>query len=95
MCKIYNIYDKTKKEIVNTHINIGAGIDISIKELAKLIQKIIGFKGKLYFNVDKSDGTMAKLTDPSKLHSFGWKHKVELEDGIRIIYEWYLKETKK
>ena len=71
---------------------IGTGIDISIKELAELIQRIIGFKGTLNFNVDKPDGTMVKLTDPSKLHSLGWKYKIELEDGIKMIFEWYLSE---
>ena len=80
----------SKAEIINTHINIGTGIDISIKKLAELIQGIIGFKGELYFNIEKPDGTMVKLTDPSKLHSLGWKHKVELEDGIRTMYDWYL-----
>ncbi len=82
--------DKNQKEIINTHINIGTGKDISIKELAELIQKIIGFKGELFFNIDKPDGTMVKLTDPAKLHELGWKHKVELEDGIKIMYNWYL-----
>ena len=83
-------YDKNQKEIINTHINIGTGKDISIKELAYLIKEIIGFKGELYFNTEKPDGTMVKLTDPTKLHSLGWKHKVELENGIRTMYEWYL-----
>ncbi|MGJ0329359.1 GDP-L-fucose synthase [Aliarcobacter cryaerophilus] len=81
-------------EVRNTHINIGTGKDISIKELAELIKNIVGFKGELYFNTEKPDGTMIKLTDPTKLHSLGWKHKVELEDGIRTMYEWYLKEIK-
>jgi GDP-L-fucose synthase len=66
-------------------------VDISIKELAETIQKAIGFKGELYFNTDKPDGTMKKLTDVSKLHGLGWKHKVDLQDGIRMMYEWYLK----
>ena len=83
-------YNSEEKEIINTHINIGTGVDISIKELAQLIQEIIGFKGELTFNTEKPDGTMVKLTDPSKLHSLGWKHKVELEDGIRTMYNWYL-----
>ena len=83
-------YNSEEKEIINTHINIGTGVDISIKELAQLIQEIIGFKGELAFNTEKPDGTMVKLTDPSKLHSLGWKHKVELEDGIRTMYNWYL-----
>ena len=85
-------YDKNSKEIRNTHINIGTGKDISIKELANLIKNIIGFKGGLYFNDSRPDGTMLKLTDPSKLHSLGWKHKVELEDGLRTLYEWYLND---
>jgi GDP-L-fucose synthase len=83
-------YGTDAKEIINTHINIGTGVDISIKELAQLIKEIIGFGGELTFNTDKPDGTMAKLTDPSKLHSLGWKHKVELEDGIKTMYNWYL-----
>ncbi len=83
-------YSSDDKEIRNTHINIGTGIDISIKELAYIIQDIIGFKGEFYFNTEKPDGTMIKLTDPSKLHALGWKHKVELEDGIKKMYSWYI-----
>jgi len=79
------------KEIRNTHINIGTGVDISIKELALTIKNIVGYEGELYFNDSKPDGTMVKLTDPSKLHSLGWKYKVELEEGIKKMYEWYLK----
>ena len=86
-------YEKDSKEKINTHINIGTGKDISIKELAELIKEIIGFKGELYFNTDKPDGTMLKLTDSSKLHSLGWKHKVELEDGIKMMYNWYLENS--
>jgi len=87
-------YNSNDKEIINTHINIGTGIDISIKELAQLIKEIVEFNGELVFNTDKPDGTMVKLTDPSKLHSLGWKHKIELEDGIRTMYAWYLKNNK-
>ncbi len=83
-------YEPTCKEIKNTHINIGTGKDISIKDLALTIKKIVGFEGELHFNSDKPDGTLLKLTDPSKLHALGWKHKVELEDGIKMMYEWYL-----
>ncbi len=82
------------QEIRNTHINIGTGKDISIKELAILIKEIVGFEGELTFNTDKPDGTMIKLTDPSKLHNLGWKHKVELEEGIRRVYGWYLEQVK-
>ena len=87
-------YNPNDKEIRNTHINIGTGEDISIKELAYLIKDIVGFKGELYFNTEKPDGTMIKLTNPSKLHALGWRHKVELEEGIKMVYEWYLKEVK-
>jgi len=76
--------------IKNTHINIGTGKDISIKDLAYLIKNIIGFKGDFYFNTSKPDGTMRKVTDVSKLHSLGWKHSVELKEGIERIYKWYL-----
>jgi GDP-L-fucose synthase len=81
----------TNIPITNTHINIGTGIDISIKELAELIKNIIGFRGEFYFNTSKPDGTMIKRTNPSKLHSLGWEHKVELEEGIKRIYKWYNK----
>jgi len=87
-------YDENQKEIRNTHINIGTGVDISIRELAKTIKKIVGYEGELYFNDTKPDGTMVKLTDPSKLHSLGWKHTVELEEGITTMYEWYLNKEK-
>ena len=80
----------SSSEIRNTHINIGTGTDISIKELAERIKKIIGFGGELAFNTSKPDGTMVKLTDPSKLHSLGWKHRVELEEGIETMYAWYV-----
>ncbi len=76
-------------EIRNTHINIGTGVDISIKDLAYLIKDIVGFNGEFYFNTQKPDGTMKKLTDPSKLHSLGWRHRVELEEGIEKMYVWY------
>jgi GDP-L-fucose synthase len=85
------IKDKDK-EIRNTHINIGSGVDISIKELALLVKSIVGFNGELYFNTDKPDGTMKKLTDVSKLNSLGWKYKMELEDGIKTMYSWYLSQ---
>jgi len=83
-------YSKDEKEIRNTHINIGTGVDVSIEELALSIKKIVGYEGELYFNASKPDGTMVKLTDPSKLHALGWKHEVELEEGIKRVYNWYL-----
>ena len=84
----------TSGEIRNTHINIGTGTEISIGELAILIQKTIQFEGDLIFNTTKPDGTMRKLTDPSKLHQLGWKHQVEIEEGILKLFQWY-SNTKK
>jgi GDP-L-fucose synthase len=83
---------KPDGDVRNTHINIGTGEDISIKELAQTIQKIIGFTGELTFNTSKPDGTLRKLTDVSKLHSLGWKHKIQLEEGIEKLYAWYLEK---
>ncbi|WP_418508828.1 GDP-L-fucose synthase family protein [Corallibacter sp.] len=83
-------YSENDSEIRNTHINIGTGKEVSIKELAETIKNIIGFKGDLVFNTDKPDGTMRKLTDVSKLNNLGWKHSVELEDGIKKVYDWYV-----
>ncbi|MEO6348663.1 MAG: GDP-L-fucose synthase [Aquaticitalea sp.] len=83
-------YPKGHMEIRNTHINIGTGKEVSIMELAHKIKELIGFKGELIFNTDKPDGTMRKLTDVSKLHGLGWKHSVELDEGLKTIYNWYL-----
>ena len=87
-------HSATEKEIRNTHINIGTGIDVSIKELAEIIKNVTGFKGKLVFNSDKPDGTLRKLTDVSKLQTLGWKHKIDLEEGISKLYNWYLNPEK-
>ena len=85
-------FDSENTEIRNTHINIGTGVDISIKELAEEIKSIIGYKGNFVFNSSKPDGTMQKLTDVSKLNGLGWKHKVSLEKGVEKMYAWYLSE---
>jgi GDP-L-fucose synthase len=77
------------QEIRNTHINIGTGLDISIKKLAELIKQVIGFSGNFNFNDSKPDGTMKKLTDVSKLNALGWMHKIELGNGIIKMYQWY------
>ena len=74
-----------------SHINIGTGKEISIKALAELIMKTVGYTGKLTFDSSKPDGTMRKLTDPSKLHALGWHHRIEIEEGVQRMYEWYLK----
>jgi len=78
------------KEIRNTHINVGTGKDISISEIACLIKEKIRFSGNLWFNAEKPDGTMKKLTDVNMLHSLGWHHKIEIDEGIERIYKWYV-----
>ena len=76
-------------EIRNCHINIGTGKELTIRELAELVVKTVGFEGELCFDATKPDGTMRKLIDVSKLHSLGWTHKVEIEDGVGRLFEWY------
>ncbi len=83
------LIESNAKEIVNTHINIGTGKEISINELANLIKEKVGFKGSLIFNSSKPDGTIRKLTNCSKLHGLGWQHKIDLEQGIEKMYNWY------
>ena len=80
---------QSSAEIRNTHINIGTGKEISIKELAALISRTIGFKGELLFDAGKPDGTMRKLTNVDKIHSLGWHHQIEIEQGIEQLYNWY------
>ena len=82
-------FEKKKEEIRNTHINIGTGEDISIKELAQKVSKVVGFNGSLVFNTSKPDGTMKKLTDVSKLRNLGWRHRVSLNEGIERMYATY------
>ena len=84
-------YIADNKEVRNTHINIGTGIDLSIKALSELIRETIGYNGTIEFDSSKPDGTMKKLTDPTKLHNVGWKHTVSLEKGVKMMYEHYLK----
>ncbi|MDO6489752.1 MULTISPECIES: GDP-L-fucose synthase family protein [unclassified Cellulophaga] len=81
---------KDIKEVRNTHINIGTGEDVSIAQLAQLIAKTVGYKGDFVFNTSKPDGTMKKLTDVTKLNNLGWKHNVNLEQGINSLYNWYI-----
>ena len=77
-------------EIRNCHINVGTGKEISIKAVAELIMKEIGFKGELRWDATKPDGTLKKLTDPTKLHDLGWHHKIEIDEGVHRLYQWYL-----
>ena len=82
-------FSAEEKEVVNTHINIGTGVDISIKELAEQIKKCIGYAGNFNFNISKPDGPMQKLTNVSKLNALGWKHTVSLDKGVEKMYTWY------
>lgn len=76
-------------EIRNCHINVGTGKEISIREVAELIRKEIGFEGEIRWDATKPDGTLKKLTDVKKLHSLGWHHKIEIDEGVHRLYEWY------
>ena len=76
-------------EIRNCHINVGTGKELTIRELSELVVKAVGFEGTVEFDSSKPDGTMRKLIDVSKLHSLGWTHKVEIEDGVAKLFEWY------
>ena len=84
-------YVTGSRDIRNCHINVGTGKEVSIREVAEIIMEEIGFKGILLWDSSKPNGTMRKLTDVSKLHSLGWHHKVEIDEGIERLYEWYLK----
>ncbi len=84
-------YREEDKEIRNCHINIGTGKEITIRALAERIVSTVGFQGKLTFDATKPDGTMRKLTDPGKLHALGWHHKIEIEEGVERMYNWYIK----
>ena len=76
------------------HVNIGTGEEVSIRELAETIKKVVGFEGELVFNTDMPDGTPRKLTTVDKLHGLGWKHKVSLNEGIKLAYNWFLENYK-
>ena len=76
-------------EIRNCHINVGTGKELTIRELSELVVKAVGFEGEVEFDATKPDGTMRKLIDVSKLHCLGWTLKVEIEDGVAQLFEWY------
>ena len=76
-------------EVRNCHINIGSGKEITIRQLAELVQRTVGYNGEIRWEATKPDGTMRKLTDVSKLHSLGWHHRVEIEEGVARLVDWY------
>jgi len=75
-------------------INIGAGRDYTIQEVAEIIKKIVGFKGKIVWDTSKPDGTAARLMDDSRLKNMGWTPSVELAEGLKLVYDWYKKNYK-
>ena len=83
------LVETQNKEVRNTHINIGTGKTIAIKELAELIKEIIGFSGELVFNSTMPDGTMKKVTNTEKINKLGWHYKTSLREGIEKVYENY------
>ena len=83
-------YKEGEHDIRNCHINIGSGREITISRLAGLIKETVGYDGNILWDASKPDGTMRKLTDVSKLHALGWRHSMEIEDGVRTLYDWYI-----
>ncbi|MGQ9798849.1 MAG: GDP-L-fucose synthase [Ignavibacterium sp.] len=86
-----NINAKNLYDLGITHLNVGSGKDISISDLANLVAQIIGYKGSIEYDTTKPDGTPRKLMDVSRINSLGWKYKTELEEGIKLTYEWFIK----
>jgi GDP-L-fucose synthase len=76
-------------EVKNCHVNIGTGKEITIRELSSIIQKTIGYEGEIRFDKSKPDGTPRKLTDVSKLNSLGWRHTIDVDEGVKQLYDWY------
>ena len=76
-------------EIRNCHINIGTGKEITIKQLSELVANAVNFKGEIVFDSNKPNGTPRKLVDVSKLHSLGWKHQIEINEGVNRLFQWY------
>jgi GDP-L-fucose synthase len=83
---------QTQTQPMLSHLNIGVGEDISIRELAELIARVVGFEGELVFDISKPDGTPRKLLDVSRLKNLGWQAKISLEEGIRNTYRWYVQQ---
>lgn len=82
------------QEVRNCHINVGTGREISIRDVATLIARTIGFAGRLSWDATKPDGTLRKLTDPTKLHQLGWHHKIDIDEGVGLLYQWYVEHQR-
>ena len=71
------------------HVNIGTGKEVTIRELAEIVRRVVGYEGGIVWNQEMPDGTPRKLTDVTKLHKLGWTHKIELEEGVQLAYDWF------
>ena len=78
----------------NEPINIGTGEDLTIKELAQLVKEVVGYEGEIRFDTTKPDGTPRKLLDVTRLHNTGWRHKIELKEGLELTYQWFKENWK-
>ena len=76
-----------------SHINIGTGRDITIKETAEIIKEVVGFKGEITFDTSRPDGVLKKLTDISRLSNMGWNYSTDLKEGLKMTYDWFLKKN--
>jgi len=85
---------KSNTQPMLSHINVGTGKDVTIREMAETMKKVVGFKGKLTFDLTKPDGAPRKLIDVTRLENMGWKYSVSLEDGLKTTYNWYLESFK-
>ena len=83
------IYQANTKPMLS-HINVGTGVDVTIREMAETMKQVVGYKGELTFDATKSDGAPRKLIDVSRLSNMGWEYEIDLEDGLAKTYEWYL-----
>ncbi|TBV82728.1 MAG: GDP-L-fucose synthase [Desulfobulbaceae bacterium] len=89
-----DIYQANTKPMLS-HINVGSGVDVTIRELAETIKKVVGYAGELSFDLSKPDGAPRKLIDVARLTAMGWRHRVDLEEGLKRTYAWYLDRVKR
>jgi len=85
------VYQVNTKPMLS-HINVGTGKDVTIREMAEVMKEVIGFKGELIFDTTRSDGTPRKLIDVTRLENMGWRYSIDLREGLEKTYNWYLKE---
>jgi GDP-L-fucose synthase len=83
------LYDANTEPILS-HINVGTGVDCTIKELVETVAKVVGFQGELKFDATKADGTPRRLMNVDRLKSLGWEYSVSLEDGLTLAYQWFV-----